>query len=1179
MINKPIKDLFANDISRRIEEVIKVDQADEEILRSELAEYIVTDSIRLHFGEILERYWETPKKPHEGVGVWVAGFFGSGKSSFAKYLGLALEDRSIGGDRAAKILSQRTGDKKVQVLLNSISEQLPTEAVIFDVSTDRGIRTGNQSITEIMYRLFLKRLGYSGDLDLSELEITLEEEGRLEEFTIKYRQLYDKDWDTEKGKIAFAVQEASRTMHELEPETYTSPDSWRESAMKRADITPGGLAQRCTELMLRRRPEKSLLFVIDEVGQFVARDVQKMLDLQAVVQNLGRVGRGKMWLVVTSQEKLTELVGGLDDRRVELARLMDRFPLQVHLESSDISEVTSKRVLSKNAEAEKILRELFTKHRGRLTDNTRLSADIKLPELSTEAFVDLYPLLPYQIDLIIQIVSGLRTQGGVSKHVGGANRTIIKLAQQLLIHPEVNLAEEPAGTLARIDHVYDLVAGNITSEVRGKIEDIGRQVDHQLAKPVAKAICLLQYVRSVHRTPENIAASLHLAVEADSRLAEVKKALEALLKAHMIRLGDDGYRIPTPTEEDWERQRARLSPMPVDVNRLHAEAVKTLWSPQPSYSFLDVKLFRAGISLNDRPVVSGNVIFYVSLVKAGREYAERVEESRRRSQTEKNAVFWIAAIDETIDNKTVDLFRSERILFLRERNAQTKSETALVAEERILMGRHQNSLRGLVKQALLSGNIFFRGNDRSPGDEAFDVGKTAVNVLKQVLPEVFDRFKEAAARVTNKDLESLMTTENLRGLTPVFVDLNLVHDQAGKPVFSTDTGTLGEVLARINNRTSYGEVANGRYLTDDFSKEPYGWDFDVVRLLVASLLRAGKIEVTSKGQVIESALSIEARKTLSDNNLFRQASFLPKVGLEYPHILDACEHFKEVFGRDISEIEQGVVANALKKEIQSHDQGLQEVHALLVLHHLPGTEVLSGALDQMRAILTGRDEQVIQTFNSAYNEIKEAIKRCAELEQILTEPHLQDLKRARKAMEAVWPFLVEEPDLGDEFREHAEMLADLMARETFFRELPAIDLHTGALDQEYLRRHQKAVNLRTQVYSAAVAKLQSTPGWEQLSDDQRQHISSRLVDRANADGVDSLAIPLIREQIGACDSFLNKSIEDLFRLLDGNRVVCVSASSYFSGGIETEEQLDSALNGLREECLEFIAEGKKVLLQ
>ena len=101
-----IKDLFANDISRHIEEVIKVDQTDEQIIRDELEEYVVTDSIRGHLTEVLERYWETPKKPHEGIGIWVSGFFGSGKSSFAKYLGLALENRSILTEGAAQTTRQ-----------------------------------------------------------------------------------------------------------------------------------------------------------------------------------------------------------------------------------------------------------------------------------------------------------------------------------------------------------------------------------------------------------------------------------------------------------------------------------------------------------------------------------------------------------------------------------------------------------------------------------------------------------------------------------------------------------------------------------------------------------------------------------------------------------------------------------------------------------------------------------------------------------------------------------------------------------------------------------------------------------------------------------------------------------------------------------------------------------------
>lgn len=576
-----IQDLFAGDIRREIEEVIKVDQTDEKIIREEISEYHPTRTIRASYTAILDRYLETPNKPHDGIGIWVAGFFGSGKSSFAKLLGVAIEDRLLLGDHAADLFGKRTGDEKIQVLLKSITSKIPTDAVVFDVSTERGIRTGNQTLTEITYRMFLQHLGYSSTLELAELEITLEERNQLDAFKVTYKKLYTRDWDKEKGKVAIALNEASRVMHEMDRSTYPIADSWVRAVKAKADITPVLLANRCKELMARRRPGRTLVFVIDEVGQFVARDVQKMLDLQGIVQSLGRVGRGKIWLVVTSQEKLSEVVAGIDDKRIELARLQDRFPkeLQVHLEPSDISEVTSKRVLSKNAAALQQLRKLFQEHRGRLTENTRLTADIQLPALTAEAFGDLYPLLPYQVDFIIQVVSGLRTQGGASRHVGGANRTIIKLAQQLLVNPAVNLANQAVGMLVRANHIYDLVSGNIESELRDKIAAISQQVSHPMAEPVAKAVCLLQFVKSVHRTAGNIAAVLHSAVDADSQISAVNEALEALVKTHKVRLGDDGYRIPSPVEDDWEIQRAKRQPKQGDINRIVAKIVEELWEP------------------------------------------------------------------------------------------------------------------------------------------------------------------------------------------------------------------------------------------------------------------------------------------------------------------------------------------------------------------------------------------------------------------------------------------------------------------------------------------------------------------------------------------------------------------------------------------------------------------------
>ncbi|MEI6415335.1 MAG: BREX system P-loop protein BrxC, partial [Pseudomonadota bacterium] len=695
-MTQKIKDLFAGDIYRRIEEVIKVDQTDEQVIREEMGEYIVTSTIRDHFREILDRYYETLNKPHEGIGIWVSGFFGSGKSSFAKMLGLGLQNRTIQDQSAAKLLAERAHDNKITILLNQISERIPTDAVVFDVSTDRGIRSGNQMLTEIMYRLFLKSLGYANDLDLAELEITLEQKGQLEGFAAKYRELFDQEWDHNKDLISFSLGEASAVMHALYPERYAAQDTWIQAVQDRADINPGRLAERCKELMTRRRSHRHLVFVIDEVGQFVSKDVQKMLDLQAIIQNMGRVGRGKLWVIVTSQEKLTELVGGLDDKRVELARLMDRFTLQIHLEPSDISEVTSKRVLAKNAPAEKRLRELYAANSGRLTANTRLSADITLPELSEDRFRDLYPLLPYHIDLIINVVSGLRLQGGASKHVGGANRTIIKLAQQLLIHEKVALAEQSVGTLARIDQIYDLVAGNLPSELRGKIEDIRAKVSHPLAQPVAKAICLLQFVKSIHRTAENIAAALHPGVDSDSRLAPVREALQALVDSHQVRLADNQYRIPSPAEDDWEVVRASFKANPGDINRLHTDIINSLWEPKPSHNFLDAKIFKAGLSLNGRIQCEEDIPFLVTLADAATDYDSQAQEARKRSQSERTSVFWVAGLDEKIDRETVELYRSREILARKERAAKTKDETALVKEEKTRMGLHESELRRLL---------------------------------------------------------------------------------------------------------------------------------------------------------------------------------------------------------------------------------------------------------------------------------------------------------------------------------------------------------------------------------------------------------------------------------------------------------------------------------------------------
>ncbi|GAB6155987.1 BREX system P-loop protein BrxC [Desulfosporosinus burensis] len=1180
MTTQRIKGLYANNITRRIEEVIKVDQNDEEIILDEIKEYIVTKAIGAYYTNIFEAYSETPNKPHEGIAIWVSGFFGSGKSSFAKMLGLSISNRSITGESAAEKFAYQTEDGKLQVLLKSINEHIPTHAVIFDVSTDRGIRSGNQTLTEIMYGLFLQSLGYAKDLDLAELEIALEEKGELSRFEEEYKILYKKDWNVEKGKVAFALSEASRVIHRMDEDTYPMADSWVKAVKNKADITPGKLAERANELMGRRRPGHSLMFVIDEVGQFVARDVQKMLDLQAVVQSLGVKGRGKLWIVVTSQEKLGELVSGLDDKKIELARLMDRFPQQVHLEPSDISEVTSRRVLAKNAPAQAMLGKLFDEHRGRLSESTRLTADIRLPELTRASFIDLYPLLPYQIDLIIQVVSGLRTQGGVSRHVGGANRTIIKLAQQLLINPAVNLAEHNVGSLARLDQVYDLVEGNISSDVRAKIIGIGKEVDHPLAQSVAKVICLLQYVKSVHRTAENIASALHPSMTADSQLASVREALRLLEAAHKVRHSDDGYRIPTPAEDDWERLRNGSNPEHGDTHRLYSEALTSFWQPQPFHTLFEAKTFRAGLAIQGKGAVDGDMVFHVYMGESGKEYKDLTIELRERSQLERKNVYWTVPLNDTLDKEIVEAFRSKAILSHKEREAKTADETALVTDEKIRLRRHQDELRRLLKVACLAGNVYFRGNDRSPGDRAVDIGKSVAEILGYVLPEVFDRFKEAAVRSSDakKSVETLFSAENLQGLPMVFSNLGLLRDEKGKAVFNIESGPLAEVYSRIVERTNYGDNASGRYLTDEFVNEPFGWEFEVVRLFVISLLRAGQIEATSKGQVIDTVTTIEAKETFSNNNMFRQSSFRPKKGMEFQELVKASEAFRDTFGSEVRELNSSSIATELRREIARHEDIISGALSHLATNRFPGVYLLEDAFGQMKAIMRGTDENAITIFNSSHRSIKEAIKRGSELEQAFTEQGLRNLSRAKVALRVAWPFLKEESDVSCDLRTKAEVLEDILARETFFRELQLIEQYTKAIESEYDRRYEEVILARINVYSNGLDQLIKTEGWAQVSEEQQQRISAPLARGMSKDDDKRLPINQLRSEYDACESRIKAAIAQVHRIIEGDRLVTLSLGSYFSGGIETVEQLEAALSGIREECAHIIGAGKKVIV-
>src|SRR5712664_838348 len=194
---KKIGELFSKRIDRRIEEVIKVSAPEgadlseyEKSVQDESEEYVATDAIKDNFHTVYKAIADAPADPHEGIGIWVSGFFGSGKSSFAKILGYTLAARRLSGTSSSELFKEVVKDSRISALLDSINTRVPTDAVVFDVSMERGVRTASERIIEIMYKALLRTLDYADDFDLAELEMSLEEDGLLDKFRAEFQALY-----------------------------------------------------------------------------------------------------------------------------------------------------------------------------------------------------------------------------------------------------------------------------------------------------------------------------------------------------------------------------------------------------------------------------------------------------------------------------------------------------------------------------------------------------------------------------------------------------------------------------------------------------------------------------------------------------------------------------------------------------------------------------------------------------------------------------------------------------------------------------------------------------------------------------------------------------------------------------------------------------------------------------
>jgi len=1224
---KKIGDILSRDLSRKIEEIIQVDQADEQSVYSEITEYIATDSIRDQYAALLKAIAEAPSEPHESVGAWISGFFGSGKSSFAKNLGYALENKKVLGQDFATLFKQQIGDEQVANLIDLINTRFPTEVILFDIAKEQDTRRVTQRIAEFIYTALLRELDYAEDFDIAELEIELEAEGKLELFVTKCKEIHGQEWRIVR-KGAQRLSRASAVLHALDPVTYPAADSWAHTQRNRdAAISVSKVVHRTFELFGRRRPGKALVFVIDEVGQHVARSGDKIEDLRATIEEFGKVGRNLLkarkipapcWIIVTSQEKLDEVVAAIDSKRVELAKLQDRFRHRVDLAPSDIREVATRRVLAKKEDAVPLLRKLYNSNQGALNAALRLERTSRRTDISEENFIQFYPYPPHYIDISISIMSGIRLQPGAPKHFGGSNRTIIKQAYEMLVFDRTNLAECPIGTLVTLDRVYELIEGNLSNERRTDIHEISERFkgdpDEQWTLRVAKTICLLEFVRDLPRTEANIAAFLVDKVGDPAPVQQVEAAIKKLHAAQFIRNTEDGWKLQTAQEKNWETEKKAHDPKPRDRNDIIRDALRDIFSEPAlrTYRHKNYRTFRTGISVDGTTVGDeGDIKLTLFKAEDDSELSDRISEARdeSRQKAHENDIYWVFSLTPEIDELVAQLFASRKMVEkydqLRAQRKISPDEATCLQDEKNLVLNYESRLHDKIVEALERGTGMFRGVARDASSLGKNLGEIIKKLLDQVVPDLYPKLEMGSRPLRGDEPDIFLKAADLKALPQVFYvgdrGLGLVTKEGSKYVPNPNADVAKEVRDYLVSQHEYGnrEACLGKALETRFRGTPYGWERDVLRLVLAVLFRAGVIEVSFGGQKFDSYTDPRSREPFVNNTKFKSAVFTPIKPIDLKTLTRAVQSYESLTGKTV-DVEKNAIATAAKQYAEAEIKEVVPIIAEAKAWKLPVVFIIEEYQEALANIENGSADDCVNLLAGGATSLKEGRGRIRKIAECLNEKGLAILQKARLAVGEMTRQL--EAHGEAEIAEKGKRLRELLQSETFFESMTEIEAIAQEIMGTYRALYEKIHAERAKQYQDAVEKIKGRQEWEQVPESMREPVLSPLTSRActesefpdlpaatpAAQAGMSLTCNACRASVNQMESDIEalgglfaKVVSEIQRLTTPPEVKIerVRVSDFFSGSFESVDQVKEAVARLQDHLLKLLDEGVKIVVE
>ena len=978
-----IKDMFYKEIDRDIKGVIKVGQADDENVYQELDEYVVTSELESYMMKFFQAYINGLENRTDKMGVWISGFFGSGKSHFLKILSYLLDNKQVYDEEGKLHNATSFFTEGVKVQNTDLKKEIQTiadysndvDVILFNIDSksESDSKMNKEAIRDVFMKVFNDYLGYCGSIPfLAEFERKLDADGVYESFKTKFEEINGSSWVDTREDFYFIQDEIIETVTELGIMSEKEANNWAENAQNTYSMSVEKFAQCVHSYCASKGKNHHVVFLVDEIGQYIADDSQLMVNLQTVAEDLGTACKGKAWIVVTSQQDIDSITKTMGN---DFSKIQGRFDTRIALSSANVDEVIRKRILYKKEIAAAILRDLYGDSEAVLKGMITFSEgtpDMPLYK-DAEDFAEVYPFIPYQFKLLGNVLTSVRQYSSSGKHLADGERSMLALFKEAAEKYE----NEREGILVPFNAFYSALDDFIDHTHRIVISQASRNSRlNPFDVEVLKVLFMIKHVNNFKSNVENVATLMISSMTED--ILELRKKVDAsfriLANEGVVQKNGDEYTFLTNEEQDAENVIRTINIDPKDtVNYVASVAFEeAIALTNNKYKYNNRYQFGFNQQIDDR-VIRSNPANHLTLHLLTAYCGKDDDLSLGLLSADEKSVVVRMSDDYAYLTETESMKKVEAFLGKPDLANLTNYEVIRINKQKERNDRVKR-ISDYVRMALESADIYVRG-------------EKVTTKAKDVVARINEAFGKLVASEFSKlgDMETAPEASDIQNMlkkTKAQMTLNLPGMR------EENADALRELLTKVQEAERYGRIYSIKQALTDFEDAPYGYTELDVEYLIATLYKKGQIALKMNSVIYSPASTNpdDAYKYITKKEYREKISLAMKEIPKTQWIKSVKTVITDFLGRTVVTDDTDVLMRDFRGYAQTKKASMQTL--LREEYHknekLPGKKLLEKSVRLIDDVLQINDPMTFyKRVDELYGDFDEAAEGLTELTAFL----------------------------------------------------------------------------------------------------------------------------------------------------------------------------------------------------